>query len=156
MHWYSDFLKSLDDPNFFTQPSPNFDFNSLNTEYGNAAPSSLNNFQTPQAPFSTFPPTTSTINASKMLANVSAASSVNGSTTEEAHLNFKQINDTDKLAIVAADQPSGSRDERLARVIHAKFEAGLLKPFDYVSGYQRLMRWMESHVCLAKPLQISF
>jgi hypothetical protein len=37
----------------------------------------------------------------------------------------------------------GTRDERLARVIHAKYEAGLLRPYNYVKGYARLSRWMD-------------
>ena len=38
---------------------------------------------------------------------------------------------------------SGTGREDLARVIHAKYEAGLLKPFNYVNGYARLSRWMD-------------
>ena len=50
---------------------------------------------------------------------------------------------TEQFLLTAADQEDGTRDERLARVIHAKFEAGLLKPFNYVKGYARLSRWMD-------------
>lgn len=50
---------------------------------------------------------------------------------------------TELFLLTAADQEDGTRDERLARVIHAKYEAGLLKPFNYVKGYARLSRWME-------------
>lgn len=50
---------------------------------------------------------------------------------------------TERFLLTAADQEDGTRDERLARVIHAKYEAGLLKPFNYVKGYARLLRWME-------------
>lgn len=45
--------------------------------------------------------------------------------------------------MTAADQESGSRDERLNRVIRTKYEAGLLKPYNYVKGYARLSRWMD-------------
>lgn len=45
--------------------------------------------------------------------------------------------------MTAADQMSGTRDERLQKVIHAKYEAGLLKPYNYVTGYRRLSNWME-------------
>jgi hypothetical protein len=34
---------------------------------------------------------------------------------------------TEKFLLTAADQESGSRDERLNRVIRSKYEAGLLK-----------------------------
>ena len=64
----------------------------------------------------------------------------------EEHLNLRPADKNDRYLLAAADQKDGTRDERLARVIHAKFEAGLLKPYDYVSGYRRLMKWMESHV----------
>jgi hypothetical protein len=52
----------------------------------------------------------------------------------------------ERYLLTAADQRDGPRNERLARVIHAKYEAGLLKPFDHVAGYKRLMRWMETNV----------
>lgn len=51
---------------------------------------------------------------------------------------------TEKFLLTAADQESGSRDERLNRVIRTKYEAGLLKPYNYVKGYARLSRWMDS------------
>jgi len=50
---------------------------------------------------------------------------------------------TEKFLLTAADQESGSRDERLNRVISSKYEAGLLKPYNYVKGYARLSRWMD-------------
>ncbi|KDQ09218.1 hypothetical protein BOTBODRAFT_69322 [Botryobasidium botryosum FD-172 SS1] len=53
---------------------------------------------------------------------------------------------TERFLLTAADQEDGPRDERLTRVIHAKYEAGLLKPFNYVKGYARLSRWMETNV----------
>jgi len=49
----------------------------------------------------------------------------------------------EKFLLTAADQESGSRDERLNRVIRSKYEAGLLKPYNYVKGYARLSRWMD-------------
>ena len=50
---------------------------------------------------------------------------------------------TEKFLLTAADQESGSRDERLNQVIRSKYEAGLLKPYNYVKGYARLSRWMD-------------
>lgn len=49
---------------------------------------------------------------------------------------------TERFLLTAADQKDGSRSDRLARVIHAKFEAGLLRPYNHVAGYTRLMKWM--------------
>lgn len=50
---------------------------------------------------------------------------------------------TERFLLTAADQEPGSRDERLNRVIRSKYEAGLLKPYNYVKGYARLSRWMD-------------
>ncbi|KAG2029082.1 hypothetical protein BDR03DRAFT_936890 [Suillus americanus] len=50
---------------------------------------------------------------------------------------------TEKFLLTAADQESGTQDERLSRIIRSKYEAGLLEPYDYVKGYARLSRWMD-------------
>ena len=50
---------------------------------------------------------------------------------------------TEKFLLTAADPAPGTRDERLKRVIRTKYEAGLLKPYNYVKGYARLSRWMD-------------
>ena len=52
-------------------------------------------------------------------------------------------NKTERFFMTAADQKDGTRDERLGRVIQAKYEAGLLRPYNHVNGYARLNRWME-------------
>ncbi|GAA5868688.1 hypothetical protein JCM8547_003783 [Rhodosporidiobolus lusitaniae] len=56
------------------------------------------------------------------------------------------INKTERFLLTAADQKDGSRSDRLARVIHAKFEAGLLRPYNHVAGYTRLMKWMADNM----------
>ncbi|TDL26150.1 hypothetical protein BD410DRAFT_784195 [Rickenella mellea] len=61
---------------------------------------------------------------------------------------------TERFLLTAADQESGSRDERLNRVIQAKYEAGLLKPYNYVKGYARLSRWMDRNVSQDSKQQI--
>ena len=50
---------------------------------------------------------------------------------------------TEKFLLTAADQESGSRDKRLNSVIQSKYEAGLLKLYNYVKGYARLSWWMD-------------
>ncbi|CCO32206.1 Regulator of drug sensitivity 2 [Rhizoctonia solani AG-1 IB] len=73
----------------------------------------------------------------------------------------------EKFLLTAADQEpggfflryfvfelAGTRDERLARVIHAKYEAGLLRPYNYVKGYARLSRWMDHNVSQESKKQI--
>lgn len=49
--------------------------------------------------------------------------------------------------MTAAD-PSGSDppEERMNKLLKAKYEAGLLKPFNYVNGYARLNRYMEKYM----------
>lgn len=47
----------------------------------------------------------------------------------------------------AAD-PTGNDtpEERMQRLLRAKYDAGLLKPFNYVKGYARLSAYMDSHM----------
>ncbi|KAF8901980.1 hypothetical protein CPB85DRAFT_1202917, partial [Mucidula mucida] len=61
---------------------------------------------------------------------------------------------TERFLLTAADQSPGSRDERLNRVIRSKYEAGLLKPYNYVKGYARLSRWMDRNVSQESKQQI--
>ncbi|KAH8833721.1 hypothetical protein DL96DRAFT_1666768 [Flagelloscypha sp. PMI_526] len=62
---------------------------------------------------------------------------------------------TEKFLLTAADQESGSRDQRLKRVIQSKYEAGLLKPHNYVKGYARLSRWMDrKYIQILQPLSV--
>lgn len=67
---------------------------------------------------------------------------------------------TERFLLTAADQSDGSRDERLRKVIQAKCEAGLLRPYNHVNGYARLNKWMEHNVSassrrrILKPLSV--
>ncbi|KIK33193.1 hypothetical protein CY34DRAFT_100043 [Suillus luteus UH-Slu-Lm8-n1] len=61
---------------------------------------------------------------------------------------------TEMFLLTAADQESGTRDERLSRIIRSKYEAGLLKPYDHVKGYARLPRWMDRNVFRQSKQQI--
>ena len=56
---------------------------------------------------------------------------------------IRTVHIPEKFLLTAADQESGSRDEHLNHVIRSKYEAGLLKHYDYVKGYARLLRWMD-------------
>ncbi|ORY24987.1 hypothetical protein BCR39DRAFT_545491 [Naematelia encephala] len=62
-----------------------------------------------------------------------------GSTTQLAG-----ISRIERYFLAAADQPSGPRASRLAQVIKAKYDAGMLKPYDYIKGYERMNKWMDS------------
>jgi len=50
---------------------------------------------------------------------------------------------TEIFLLTAANPAPGTRVERLERVIRTKYEAGLLKPYNYARGYARLSRWMD-------------
>lgn len=47
----------------------------------------------------------------------------------------------------AAD-PTGNDapEERMQRLLRAKYDAGMLKPFNYVKGYARLSAYMDNHI----------
>jgi hypothetical protein len=53
----------------------------------------------------------------------------------------------EKYYMTAAD-PSGTDppEERMDKLLKAKYDAGLLKPFNYVKGYARLQQYMEKHM----------
>ncbi|KAK0706966.1 hypothetical protein B0T26DRAFT_656249 [Lasiosphaeria miniovina] len=55
----------------------------------------------------------------------------------------------------AAD-PSGNADpeERMQHVLRAKYEAGLLKPFNYIKGYARLSGYLDTHVATSSKQKI--
>lgn len=49
----------------------------------------------------------------------------------------------DQFFLTAADPKDGNLEDRLNEVINAKYQAGFLKPYNYVSGYARLQRYIE-------------
>ncbi|PWY71660.1 Zn(II)2Cys6 transcription factor acuM [Aspergillus heteromorphus CBS 117.55] len=57
--------------------------------------------------------------------------------------------------MTAAD-PSGSDppEERMNKLLKAKYDAGLLRPFNYVKGYARLNQYMERHLQQASRQKI--
>lgn len=61
----------------------------------------------------------------------------------------------DKFYMTAAD-PAGlsSAEDRLQKLLKAKYDAGMLKPFNYVRGYARLNQYMSKHVTRASQLRI--
>ncbi|KAJ3108653.1 hypothetical protein HDU97_000509 [Phlyctochytrium planicorne] len=65
-----------------------------------------------------------------------------------------QLSSTEKFVLTAADPGDGTYDDRLNQVITAKFEAGLLKPYNYVNSYARLQKWMETHMSPASRARI--
>jgi len=53
---------------------------------------------------------------------------------------------TEQFILKAADPPHKTSAERLAAFLNAKYEAGLLKPFNHVNGYTRLYKYMEKNL----------
>ena len=53
----------------------------------------------------------------------------------------------EKYYFTAADPAeSGFPEERMNKLLKAKYEAGMLKPFNYVNGYARLNQYMEHNL----------
>ncbi|KAK4204675.1 putative transcription factor [Triangularia verruculosa] len=62
---------------------------------------------------------------------------------------------TREYYLQAAD-PSGNADpeDRMMQVLQAKYDAGLLKPFDYIKGYTRLYTYLNGNVAPASKQKI--
>ncbi|KAI0020392.1 meiosis protein SPO22/ZIP4 like-domain-containing protein [Xylariomycetidae sp. FL0641] len=62
---------------------------------------------------------------------------------------------TREFYLQAAD-PSGNDtpEARMERVLKAKYDAGMLKPFNYIKGYARLSRYMDGHIASASKQKI--
>ncbi|TFK52896.1 hypothetical protein OE88DRAFT_1656557 [Heliocybe sulcata] len=135
----TDFLESLDERSFFNPPTsiaPSLvsvpSFPAPNT----VAPATMGNNFLPKAEET---PEQSTSATQANPANEPPAGDTMPPTLAAS-------NKTERFLYTAADQESGTRDERLRRVIRAKYEAGLLKPYNYVKGYARLSRWIDRNV----------
>jgi len=120
----TDFLETLDDGSFFTGPPQQTIMASASAGFSRFGPAPTLSHVPPPNP----PPAAPTV--------IPAATK------------------TERFLLTAADQESGSRDERLNRVIRSKYEAGLLKPYNYVKGYARLSRWMDRNVSQESKQQI--
>jgi len=62
---------------------------------------------------------------------------------------------TREYYLQAAD-PTGNDapEERMQRLLRAKYDAGMLKPFNYVNGYARLSQYMDGHMHAASKQKI--
>lgn len=62
---------------------------------------------------------------------------------------------TREYYLQAAD-PSGNDtpEERMSRVLKAKYDAGLLKPFNYINGYARLGKYLDGHIAASSKQKI--
>ena len=133
----SDFLESLDDGSFFSQPAVTPSLMSSPT-YANTVSLGVDNPYISQPPSLPAPATTNTAAPSQ------APDTDREKPSEEpAPVVLPAPSKTERFFLTAADQASGSRNERLNMVIRSKYEAGLLKPYNYVKGHARLSRWMD-------------
>lgn len=84
------------------------------------------------------------------------SSSVDGKASpKKAHSASVKTDKTREYYLQAAD-PSGNdnAEERMARVLRAKSEAGLLKPFNYINGYARLGKYLDGHIAPSSKQKI--
>ncbi|SAL99409.1 hypothetical protein [Absidia glauca] len=64
----------------------------------------------------------------------------------EDHQPSRKESTRDNFFLTAADPKDGKLEDRLNEVINAKYEAGFLKPYNYVNGYARLQRYMDKYM----------
>ncbi|KAL1892941.1 sporulation-specific protein 22 [Ceratocystis pirilliformis] len=104
-----------------------------------------------------------TLNASPTTAPATVVTTIAPSSTIAAPGTLPVLNvpprDRDKARrdyyLQAAD-PTGNDnpEERMQLVLKAKYEAGLLKPFNYIKGYQKLSTYLDSHIALTSKQKI--
>lgn len=144
----SDFLESLDERSFFNPPPA-----TVTPALMSAPPQT---FPTPPQP--TEPSPSSSMeqytNPDITVTEVSPPA-VAPVKEETVPVVLPSATKAEKFLMIAADQEPGPRNERLNRVIRSKYEAGLLKPYNYVKGYARLQRWMESKCVLVRCCLLS-
>ncbi|KAI8890999.1 hypothetical protein K501DRAFT_235927 [Backusella circina FSU 941] len=68
--------------------------------------------------------------------------------------NNNAVNTTERFFLTAADPSDGKLEDRLTEVINAKYEAGFLKPYNYVNGYARLQKYMDSNMSASSRQRI--
>lgn len=75
---------------------------------------------------------------------------------KEAPKKANSASDKTREYYLQAADPSGNdnAEERMARVLRAKSEAGLLKPFNYINGYARLGKYLDGHIAPSSKQKI--
>ncbi|KAF8630552.1 hypothetical protein AX15_002854 [Amanita polypyramis BW_CC] len=166
----SDFLETLDDGSFFTPPTTVVPSLMSSTSFSGTSPTvdTMNDTTDPLRATSTTTPSYPSVapaeeasvanldnsNPETSPSSTGPPSGAPASITDSAPPILPSATKTEKFFLTAADQEDGSRDERLNRVIRSKYEAGLLKPYNYVKGYARLSRWMDRNVSQESKQQI--
>ncbi|KAJ1910783.1 Transcription factor [Mycoemilia scoparia] len=65
-----------------------------------------------------------------------------------------EISITDRFFFTAADPSDGSSEDKIRQYISAKFQAGFLKPYNYVNGYSRMQHFMETNMSQPSIIRI--
>jgi len=129
----SDFLESLDERSFFNPP-----LTTVAPSLMTAQPFTAQSDPSPQTNSDSF--------TSPDVIPMEPSSPTVQVKEEAVPIVLPAATKAEQFLLTAADQKPGSRNERLNQVIKSKYEAGLLKPYNYVKGYARLSRWMDSNV----------
>ncbi|KAJ2550390.1 Transcription factor [Coemansia sp. RSA 1933] len=64
------------------------------------------------------------------------------------------VTQTERFLLTAADPSDGTSEDKLRQIINAKYEAGILKPYNYVSGYTRMHKFMETNISKQNIIRI--
>lgn len=78
----------------------------------------------------------------------------NNNTSTPATAPTTTVNTTERFFLTAADPSDGKLEDRLTEVINAKYEAGFLKPYNYVNGYARLQKYMDNNMSASSRQRI--
>ncbi|KAI8362606.1 hypothetical protein BD560DRAFT_437134 [Blakeslea trispora] len=81
-------------------------------------------------------------------------SSSNNNHNNNNNNNNTAVNTTERFFLTAADPSDGKLEDRLTEVINAKYEAGFLKPYNYVNGYARLQKYMDNNMSASSRQRI--
>ncbi|CDS07087.1 Putative Zn(2)-C6 fungal-type DNA-bindingFT domain protein [Lichtheimia ramosa] len=78
----------------------------------------------------------------------------NNNNNQQSAVTTPTVNTTEKFFLTAADPSDGKLEDRLTEVINAKYEAGFLKPYNYVNGYARLQKYMDNNMSASSRQRI--
>ncbi|KAI7876109.1 hypothetical protein K492DRAFT_152033, partial [Lichtheimia hyalospora FSU 10163] len=78
----------------------------------------------------------------------------NNNNPQSSAVSTPTVNTTEKFFLTAADPSDGKLEDRLTEVINAKYEAGFLKPYNYVNGYARLQKYMDNNMSASSRQRI--
>jgi len=141
----SDFLATLGDPNFNTQLAQSSSSNSNTNNSISASPMAAAAVNaTDNTSAAAAASLITSLDVSKQendLSTTPTNTTSNPNTAYDAH-----ESKTEQFILKAADPPHKTSAERLAAFLNAKYEAGLLKPFNHVNGYTRLQKYMEKNL----------